>query len=569
MQKLITNSIILSFSIIFLGCGDSLRESTASSETTYAETKKSRTFTTNEQDSIKANGLIYLNQLRTNSGMIPYSANSSLDLASYNHSLYLMLNNAIGHGEAVGANGYTGNTPSSRAIATGYPHQQIGENISFGNDSVYDSLDQLFAAIYHRFGFLNFDFDEVGIGADSSDAHAYKNTYTYKMGILNPQDSDENKNKNPYLVVWPYDTQSNSLPVFYEESPDPLPDCSVSGYPISMQFNELKSGVINLSSFKLYFDNNNTEITDTRLLNQNTDPNGKFSDKEFALFPMKRLLWNTKYRVEANYQEDGNNKNKIWSFKTKPLPLPYYTVSNGVTLNVKNATKYLLHLPPSDCNDVISGFSINSTGPIPQLRFYDKNTLEITIIGASGLITIFTNNGKTFNLQISDQDSAIYPNIQSNQTITLEQNWNLIGVNTNLTLDELKTKLGTDSILIIQGGGEVYKKENNSFLNSFTELKPGYGYWIKLKSQILLEYTPMTYTVKTIQLTSGWNLINPMSNLTLEEIKTQIGDTNLEVIQGGEKVYKKSNESFLNSFKKFEEPFGYWIKIANDRELTF
>lgn len=154
-------------------------------------------------------------------------------------------------------------------------------------------------------------------------------------------------------------------------------------------------------------------------------------------------------------------------------------------------------------------------------------------------------------------------------TVTLSKNWNLVGINANLTLQDLKTKLGENNILTIQGVDKIYKNTNQYFLNNFTAFEPGQGYWIKLNNQAEFNFTPIANEDRTIPLYAGWNLINPMTNLTLLEIKTQIDNANLETVQGAGKVYKKSNPEFLNSFKEFEKSYGYWIKVNNNSELTF
>lgn len=207
-------------------------------------------------------GLSHLNKLRILTGMTAFSENILLNQSAFNHSYYHILNDTMGHGEVENTPGFTGASPTDRANFVGYL-STVGENISAGNSDVINSIDLLFSAIYHRFGFLDFAYDEIGLGTSSSATYAYENSYVYNMGNndinqlcagesftgvgsyywgvcadvnfrieLNTYESalDFNKIANPALVVWPFENQSDSLPVFFEESPDPLPDCSVSGY---------------------------------------------------------------------------------------------------------------------------------------------------------------------------------------------------------------------------------------------------------------------------------------------------------------------------------------------------
>jgi len=163
------------------------------------------------------------------------------------------------------------------------------------------------------------------------------------------------------------------------------------------------------------------------------------------------------------------------------------------------------------------------------------------------------------------------------QTLSLQSGWNLVGADSSLTIDELKTKVASSNLLVVQGQNKTYQKsyadEGKGFLNSFTAFEKGRGYWIKVNSAVDVAYDKMTYTTEeSIDLIAGWNLINPSSDLNISEIVTQLG-SNLEVIQGQNKTYQKAyvdeGKSFLNSFKKFEEPQGYWVKVASDTTLRF
>jgi hypothetical protein len=146
----------------------------------------------------------------------------------------------------------------------------------------------------------------------------------------------------------------------------------------------------------------------------------------------------------------------------------------------------------------------------------------------------------------------------------LKEGWNLIGINANLTLDELKSKLGSDNILIINGQGGIYRK--GSARISFKKFEPGKGYYIKLASAKGLDYTPISYADKTIPLVAGWNKINPISDLTLETIKNQIGNKIITIRGGDGTIFKTSGRS---NFTKFTEPYGYMVKVSEATTLQF
>jgi hypothetical protein len=150
------------------------------------------------------------------------------------------------------------------------------------------------------------------------------------------------------------------------------------------------------------------------------------------------------------------------------------------------------------------------------------------------------------------------------QHINLKEGWNLVGINAALTLDELKSKLGSDNILIINGQGGVYKKGSSRV--SFKRLEQGKGYYIKLASAKGFDYTPVSYANSTISLVKGWNKINPTSELTLNNIKNQIGNKLLIINAGDGTLYKANGRS---NFTKFTEPYGYMIKVSADATLQF
>jgi len=269
-----------------------------------------------------------------------------------------------GHYEAHGTFRFTGVSPKDRTINA-------------------DSIDRLMSAIYHRFGFLDFVHNEIGIGiakVSLEDPNSYS-AYTYNMGnteynalcegpafsgsghyYLNICEPNININantfenvkvkamgNNPNIVVWPVSDSNNVPPVFFEESPDPLPDYSISGYPISIQFNPLVFTQVNISTFKLYREQDNSEVQPTRLLSQSTDPNGKFSTLQYALFPLKRLDWNRAYWAKVEYTSNLGDETLRWRFETKNLGVPLFTVQgeHEEILIPKNTPTFVVYVPPT------------------------------------------------------------------------------------------------------------------------------------------------------------------------------------------------------------------------------
>ena len=88
----------------------------------------------------------------------------------------------------------------------------------------------------------------------------------------------------PLAVLWPPDGARDVPPAFFIEEPDPLPDRDVAGNPISIQFNPGRAGRAEMQKFALYrlVGNDAVEVSDTRLLDNNNDPNKVLSPHQFA-----------------------------------------------------------------------------------------------------------------------------------------------------------------------------------------------------------------------------------------------------------------------------------------------
>jgi uncharacterized protein YkwD len=130
-----------------------------------------------------AKGLAYLNTIREDTGLIRLKHNTALEKAASSHAKYLILNQVYGHYEKSVSIAYTGRTPAQRVLKAGYPSTFVMENLSINPLDQKKSIDTLLSAIYHRFVFLNFDKDEIGIGSYKAKKKRRKNSaYVYNLG---------------------------------------------------------------------------------------------------------------------------------------------------------------------------------------------------------------------------------------------------------------------------------------------------------------------------------------------------------------------------------------------------
>jgi hypothetical protein len=374
--------------------------------------------------------LAYLNSIRNHAGLINLKRNEALEKAATAHAQYLIKNQHNGHYEKKDKPAFTGVTPSQRVIKAGYPTTFVMENISINTEGYTKTIDNLFSAIYHRFVFLNLDKNEIGFGSALSQRKRKINrAYVYDMGssiiselcnetysmvngvyyiknicsknnmmvpkLLFEEKKDEVRRKNRDIILYPYEGQNNIWPAFYNESPDPLPGYKVSGFPISVQFNPAYYTNVKLKSFLLY-DVNGKEIKETKVLQQNNDKNYLFTKFEFALLPLKRLEFNTKYRVLFEAIADGKKVNKDWEFRTKKLHETLYEITTNKTkLTVKAGSTAVLYMVPSSKQDIIHGY--RSSGGI-KVSFLDQNTLKVTFPkrSSSGRVSLDAGKKKVF-----------------------------------------------------------------------------------------------------------------------------------------------------------------------------
>jgi len=373
--------------------------------------------------------LEYLNYLRVNSGLIPLRENSHLKLAAKNHANYLIQNSLIGHSEDRNNIGFTGKFGSNRAIFAGYKTSMVIENISNNNFSAKESIDGLMSAIYHRFGFLDFNIDEIGIGISQNINNRYESAFVYDMGSFNLENLckkevnnqnfktyvegicnnksirvdgelftkalNSNRLKNSKVVIYPFDGQTDIPPAFYDELPDPLPEYSVSGFPISISFNEAFFKDIKLLEFKLF--KGEKEITKTKIYSKESDPNRRLKNGEFALFPLKRLDWNSRYKVVVKYLSNRKIYKKVWHFKTKNFKDKFYCVTKNSKFTVTQGVPSIFYFPPTSKTDIFGDLKYPS---FLDIEFIDKNTIKLIANRSSKEFISLKLGNKRLNLKI-------------------------------------------------------------------------------------------------------------------------------------------------------------------------
>ncbi len=385
--------------------------------------------------SLEANGkkeaLAYLNSTRVASGLIPFRQNSFLEKAATSHAKYIIRNQISGHTEKKGKYSYSGRKPSQRVRNAGYGSSFTMENVSINAKNEHNAIDTLYSAIYHRLVFLNMEHDEIGLGSYStSKKRRLVRAYVYDFGASSIVKMCTKKYKlipntyytnhvckkdatvipwgiyksnlakivlqNPAVVWYPYPSQTEVSPAFYNESPDPLPGYKVSGFPISVQFNESNYKKVKLLKFRLY-DEDGKEVKKVKILQKKNDKNHLFSAYEFALMPLKRLEYHTKYSVYFSALADGKKVEKRWAFKTKSFQDKFYRLTKKKKkLTAKKGETLVLYSVPMSKKDVLRNYS--ARGGL-KVSFLDQNTLKIHFT-RKGKATLKLSNKRTVSFAI-------------------------------------------------------------------------------------------------------------------------------------------------------------------------
>ncbi|HHS91729.1 MAG TPA: CAP domain-containing protein [Campylobacterales bacterium] len=354
------------------------------------EIKKTPTLNVTQEENLAFG---YLNSLRVGAGLIPFHSHPQLNQAARNHANYLSNHLTYGHKQDKKHHDFTGEFASSRVTYVGYSAPQVIENVSTHNPDYKASINGLFSAIYHRFAFLDFRSDTIGIGVSQNRSHLEQTAFVYNMSslaleVLYKQPSpvtsekiqkalDVNKQINSKVVLYPFPNQTEVPPAFFDELPDPLPEHKVSGFPISVSFNSFYHKEGKLLKFQL-FDEQGNEITNTLKYDHKSDPNKRLEKLDFVLFPLDRLEWNRRYHVKFLAIVDNRIVKKEWSFSTQKFNLPLHIVKhNHQNFKIKQKNSHIFYFPPKSKVDLLSDIAYPSN---LDIEFIDKNTIKLTVL---------------------------------------------------------------------------------------------------------------------------------------------------------------------------------------------
>ncbi len=356
----------------------------------------------------------YLNQLRRQAGLTPLSANEHLARAARGHARYMSENGVVSHRQRAGRKAYTGTRISDRVLAAGYGSTEVSENVSRGQNSIVQSIDDLMSGIYHRFGFLDAEMSKLGVGIAQRHSSQPAN-FAYLMGDqtisrlcqgqsyqgkadynddacrgnfrISARQWREAKDKarrgSTKIIIWPTADSGDTPPAFYDEIPDPLPGYEVSGYPVSIEFNAAYFGKVSLRKFELRDGESGKKLPVAALMDQHSDPHHRLTAHQFALFPRDRLEWGHPYTVAAVYRHEGEEHSLMWKFSTRALPYPLVVLSDsGAEYSLQPNRTTALYWPPRKGMPLLK----NPNWTFPRslkvtVGWQDENTLLVNLQG--------------------------------------------------------------------------------------------------------------------------------------------------------------------------------------------
>jgi hypothetical protein len=281
------------------------------------------------------------------------------------------------------------------------------------------------SAIYHRFVFLDFAIDEIGEGISIDDkGMGFKSAYVYDIGLSKvsklcqqeyltldgvfymqnlckdttkyiPKDDynrvkDDIAKTNPKMVLYPNKNQLNVNTAFFGEIPNPMPGYKVSGYPISVEINPAYFKDIKLRRFRLY--DSHGRMVRAKLFKASNDPNDMLKPYQFAIIPLQRLDYDSKYSVYFEVRTDKGTIKQKWSFFTKKFNKPLYTITKrDTTINLPKSTDTIvLYIKPKNRKDIIKGLKFKGKA---KVEFIDPNTIKVKDITTKHF-TLWVDNKK-------------------------------------------------------------------------------------------------------------------------------------------------------------------------------
>lgn len=274
-----------------------------------------------------AAGLAYLNWEREAGGLFPVERLTALNDTCALHSEYMRLNDTITHYEEADQPGYTVD-----GYAAGTESNLTGQY----NISLYNGVDILTAAIYHRLPMVRNNLHHIGWAISDESATGVR------YGCLNVYAAEAWDVTNSLLQVQAnyttaYDPDNHKplpfpgvhqphVPIDFitGEHPDPIEAFGGTfpvGYPVSLIFSY--NDVVSDLSMKLLSPSGQQLAGYFRAPDDPDDPNSAYQGNAVTFIPKQALHYGKTYTVKVSGQRNGEDYSKRWQFTTETFDENY------------------------------------------------------------------------------------------------------------------------------------------------------------------------------------------------------------------------------------------------------
>lgn len=266
-----------------------------------------------------------VNDFRKSQGLGLLKQSVNLDAAVEAHNKYGDLNQYYGHTEDSGKPGFTGITPTDRALFANYGAFTVGEfGTTLGYLNRQKGAQELFYtlinSVYHRAGLMTQTATDIGISVlekqnTAGNGQTYYNSTLYiNYGLKTTQN-----NASDFMTVYPRDNQTDVILYMNPEAPNPVPELPATieamskgtSSPISLMISESLN--LKVESYKVINASTGQEFP-VRLLTNDSDK--LILPSMMFLIGKQPFSPNTKYLVEFTGTSNGVRFIKNWSFTT-------------------------------------------------------------------------------------------------------------------------------------------------------------------------------------------------------------------------------------------------------------
>ena len=133
-------------------------------------------------------------------------------------------------------------------------------------------------------------------------------------------------------------------------------------------------------------------------MDKESDPHHRFSEHQYALFPLERLAYNNTYKVEAVYEHDGENKMLSWEFSTKKTSEKLHVIKENIAhIKLSSKESHILYFKPLNPFDILKNVEFPSS---VNITFIDNNTLRIDFLEKGCDDFVITTENKKVSVEV-------------------------------------------------------------------------------------------------------------------------------------------------------------------------